>query len=98
MAGLGLPALLPLVATAPDTVVLAVAVTGLALSGGALGLLMQAYTLLGISTAPPEHFGSAMATLALARQLGGSIGAAMFGWLLITMSGSPRAVPAVLDE
>lgn len=96
VAGLGLLALLPLITTAPDPVVLAVAVVGLALSGGALGLLMQAYTLLGIGTAPPEHFGSAMATLTLARQLGGSIGAAAFGWLLITLSGSPHAVIAIL--
>lgn len=57
---------------------------------------MQAYTLLGITTAPPEHFGSAMATLTLARQLGGSIGAAAFGWLLITMSGSSDATVAIL--
>lgn len=75
---------------------LVIAIAGLALSGAALGLLMQAYTLLGITTAPPEHFGSAMATLTLARQLGGSIGAAAFGWLLITMSGSSDATVTIL--
>lgn len=96
VAGLGLLALLPLIAGVPDPVVPAIAVAGLALSGAALGLLMQVYTLVGISTAPPEHFGSAMATLTLARQLGGSIGAAAFGWLLITMSGSTHALTAIL--
>ena len=94
--GLGLLAILPLANGWPSPVVLGVAVVGLALSGAALGLLMQAYTLLGITTAPPEHFGSAMATLTLARQLGGSIGAAAFGWLLITMSGSSDTTVAIL--
>ncbi|MFI7547963.1 MFS transporter [Actinoplanes sp. NPDC049599] len=94
--GLGLLAVLPLAGAAPTFFVLSVAVAGLALSGAALGLLMQAYTLLGISVAPPAHFGSAMATLTLARQLGGSIGAAAFGWLLITISGSTVAITAVL--
>ncbi len=94
--GLGLLAILPLANGWPSPVVLSVAVAGLALSGAALGLLMQAYTLLGITTAPPEHFGSAMATLTLARQLGGSIGAAAFGWVLITMSGSSDATVAIL--
>jgi predicted MFS family arabinose efflux permease len=94
--GLGLLAVLPLASTAPKVLVLSIAIAGLALSGAALGLLMQAYTILGISIAPPAHFGSAMATLTLARQLGGSIGAAAFGWLLITMSGSTLAIAAVL--
>jgi predicted MFS family arabinose efflux permease len=94
--GLSLLAVLPLITASAGWVVLSIAVAGLALSGAVLGLLMQAYTLLGISTAPPEHFGSAMATLTLARQLGGSIGAAAFGWLLITMSGSANATVAIL--
>lgn len=93
--GLGLLAVLPLASTAPSSLVLSIAIVGLALSGAGLGLLMQAYTILGISTAPPEHFGSAMATLTLARQLGGSIGAAGFGWLLITISGSTSATVAI---
>jgi hypothetical protein len=37
---------------------------------------MQAYTLLGITTAPPVHFEAAIATLTFARQLGGALGAA----------------------
>ncbi|MDX3005080.1 MFS transporter [Kribbella solani] len=94
--GLGLLAVLPRITAAPGPVVLAIAITGLVLAGAALGLSMQAYTLLGITTAPPEHFGSAMATLTLFRLLGGSIGAAIFGWLLITMSGSTAALTAVL--
>ena len=36
-----------------------------------------------------------MATLTLARQLGGSIGTAVFGWLLITTSGSTHAITTV---
>lgn len=70
--GLGLLGGLPLLAAAPGPAVLCIAAAGLALSGAGLGLLMQAYTLLGIATSPPEHFGSAMATLTLARQLGSS--------------------------
>lgn len=61
------------------------AIAGLTLSGAALGLSMQAYTLLGVTTAPRAHFGSAMATLTFARQLGGSLGAAVFGWLVIVV-------------
>ncbi|MFE2871706.1 MFS transporter [Embleya sp. NPDC059259] len=94
--GLGLLSILPLGSTWPSALVLGIALVGLALSGAALGLLMQAYTLLGITSAPPAHFGSAMATLTLARQLGGSIGAAAFGWLLIMMSGSSDATVAIL--
>lgn len=96
MVGLSLLAALPLVSAWPDSIILGIAIAGLALAGASLGLLMQAYTLLGITTAPPEHFGSAMATLTLARQLGGSIGAAVFGWLLITMSGSANATVVIL--
>ncbi|WP_245633822.1 MFS transporter [Amycolatopsis jejuensis] len=78
VAGLGLLATLPF---QPGIA----ALLGLALSGAALGLSMQAYPLLGIACAPPEHFGSAMATVTFARQLGGSLGAAVFGWLVIVL-------------
>lgn len=96
IAGLGQLAVLPLIDTAPRATALTLAISGLAFSGAALGLLMQAYTLLGISTAPPQHFGSAMATLTLARQLGGSIGTAAFGWLLITLPDPAHAITAIL--
>lgn len=77
--GLSLPATLPITKASTSPGVLGMAIAGLALSGAALGLLIRAYTLVGITTAPPEHFGSAMATLA--RRLRSSIGAAAFGWL-----------------
>jgi hypothetical protein len=73
-----------------------VALVGLAPAGAALGLSMQAYTILGLATAPPAHVGSAMATLTFARQLGGSLGAAAFGWLLIVLPTSPTALSVVL--
>jgi predicted MFS family arabinose efflux permease len=70
------------------------AVAALVLTGAALGLCLQAYTLLGQACAPPEAFGAAMATLTFARQLGGALGAAAFGLLLAALPG-PAAVPAV---
>lgn len=93
--GLGSLAFLPFISDAPDQITISVALMGLAISGAALGLLMQAYTLLGITTAPPAHFGSAMATLTFARQLGGALGAALFGWLLITLPDSPHALTII---
>jgi predicted MFS family arabinose efflux permease len=91
--GMGLLALLPHLGAA---LAVTVALVGLVLSGAALGLSMQAYTLLGISTAAPAHFGSAMATLTFARQLGGSLGAAVFGWLVIVLRESPAALSVAL--
>jgi MFS family permease len=94
--GLGLIATLPLLSSADPTITLALALVGLALAGAALGLSMQAYTILGIATAPSAQIGSAMATLTFARQLGGSLGAATFGWLLIVLPTSPAALSVVL--
>lgn len=74
----------------------AVAVLALALCGAALGMSMQAYTLLGLATAPSDSFGAAMATLTFARQLGGSLGAAAFGWLLLTFTDRVMALTVVL--
>jgi MFS family permease len=94
--GMGLLALLPGLSHAGPVLAVGVAVVGLVLSGAALGLSMQAYTLLGITTAPPAHFGSAMATLTFARQLGGSLGAAVFGWIVIVLPGSSAALSVAL--
>ncbi len=94
--GLGLVATVPLLSSAATAITLTVALVGLALAGAALGLSMQAYTLLGIATSPPAHVGSAMATLTFSRQLGGSLGAAVFGWLLIVLPTSPAALTIVL--
>ena len=97
-AGLGLLAMLPLLSgTVPaTTLTLAVALLGLALSGAALGLSMQAYTLLGITTAPKAHVGSATATLTFTRQLGGSLGAATLGWLVNVLPTASTALPIAL--
>jgi hypothetical protein len=57
---------------------------------------MQAYTLLGLATAPPTQFGAAMATLTFSRQLGGSIGAAALGWLLLAVPDRTAGLVAVL--
>ncbi|HJP77925.1 MAG TPA: MFS transporter [Pseudonocardiaceae bacterium] len=54
---------------------------GLAGAGAALGLSMQAYTLIGQAQAPRDLIGAGMATLTFARQLGGSLGIAIFGWI-----------------
>jgi hypothetical protein len=37
-----------------------------------------------------------MGTLTFARQLGGSLGTAAFGWLLLTIPGNDRALAVVL--
>ncbi|GAB3882826.1 MFS transporter [Kibdelosporangium lantanae] len=68
------------VSTGPLRIVITVA--ALALSGAALGLSMQAYTLLAQSRAPRETIGATMATLTFTRQIGGSLGIALFGWTL----------------
>lgn len=71
-------------------------VAGMALAGAALGLSMQAYTLIAQAAAPSDSFGAAMGTLTFARQLGGSFGAAAFGWLLLTVPGNDRALAIIL--
>jgi MFS family permease len=95
IAGLGLLAALPQLA-GPAPLRYAVAVAGLAMAGAALGLSMAAYTLLGMSLAPPERMGTAMGTLTFARQLGGSLGAAAFGWLLIAAPDPATGLTIVL--
>jgi hypothetical protein len=60
---------------------LPVGLVGLACGGAALGLSMQAYTLIGQASVPKELIGAGMATLTFARQLGGSLGIAVFGWI-----------------
>lgn len=60
---------------------LPVGLAGLACGGAALGLSMQAYTLIGQAGAPKDLIGAGMATLTFARQLGGSLGIAVFGWI-----------------
>jgi MFS family permease len=83
IAGLGLLAALPQLTAEPALVRYGVAVAGLAMAGAALGLGMAVYTLLGMGLAPAGSMGATMATLMFARQLGGSLGAAGFGWLLL---------------
>jgi MFS family permease len=63
------------------------AAIGLAACGAGLGLSMQAYTLLAQTAAPKEAIGAAIGTLSFARQLGGSLGVAVFGWLTLIISG-----------
>ncbi|MEV4599301.1 MFS transporter [Amycolatopsis sp. NPDC049253] len=81
VAGLLATAALPLLQPGPTRLV--AVVVGLACSG-ALGLSMQAYTLLAQSWAPQDILGAGMATLTFARQIGGSLGIAVFG--LLTLS------------
>ncbi|MFD2465966.1 MFS transporter [Amycolatopsis silviterrae] len=69
-------------------------VVGLACSGAALGLSMQAYTLLAQSMVPKDILGAGMATLTFARQIGGSLGIAVFGWITLTVD-SGAALPIV---
>ena len=82
LAGLVAVALLP--SGGPRTAVIVVA---LAMVGAALGLSMQAYTLVAQSGAPKDAIGATMATLTFARQLGGSFGIAAFGWLTAVVAG-----------
>ncbi|WP_406638301.1 MFS transporter [Amycolatopsis sp. WGS_07] len=69
-------------------------VVGLACSGAALGLSMQAYTLLAQSMVPKDILGAGMATLTFARQIGGSLGIAVFGWITL-VADSGAALPIV---
>ncbi len=96
IAGLGLLAALPQLVGAPTPLRYAVAVAGLALAGAALGMSMSAYTLLGMTLAPPARMGATMGTLMFARQLGGSLGAAAFGWLLLAAPDHGTGLTVVL--
>lgn len=49
------------------------------LLGSGLGLVMQVYTLTVLGSMPPRDFGSGMSTSIFARQMGGSLGLAVFG-------------------
>lgn len=84
--GLGATAAIPLLD--PGAVRTVVIIIGLSLSGAALGLSMQAYTLLGQTRAPTEAVGASMASLTFARQIGGSLGIAIFGWVNLFIAGS----------
>lgn len=95
IAGLGLLAALPQL-DGPTPLRYAVAVAGLAMAGAALGLSMAAYTLLGMELAPAARMGATMGTLTFARQLGGSLGAAAFGWLLIATPDPATGLTVVL--
>jgi len=96
-AGYAVLAALPVLPAGPGP-----AVAGMALVGAAVGLCLQAYTLLGQALAPADAFGAAMATLTFARQLGGSLGAAGLGWLVLAVGErtgpgvAPAAAAAVL--
>ncbi|MEV0143749.1 MULTISPECIES: MFS transporter [unclassified Nonomuraea] len=83
-AGMTALAVLPALHGAPRPLGLVVATAGMALAGAALGLSMQAYTLIAQGRARPDQIGATMGTLTFARQLGGSLGTAVFGWLLLT--------------
>ncbi|WTW99276.1 MFS transporter [Streptomycetaceae bacterium NBC_01309] len=77
-------AVTPALHSSPRPLALGVAVAGMALSGAALGLSMQAYTLIAQGRARPDQVGATMGALTFARQLGGSLGTAFFGWLVLT--------------
>jgi MFS family permease len=79
-------ATIPLLATGPLRII--VTVVALTFSGAALGLSMQAYTLLAQSQAPRETIGATMATLTFTRQIGGSLGIALFGWTMSLTDGT----------
>ena len=95
VAGLVLLAAVPLLRDA-RFVATALAVGGMALTGAALGLSMQAYTLFAQTIAPRDSFGAAMGTLTFSRQLGGSLGTAAFGWILLTVTPKNVALAVVL--
>ncbi|QWF77288.1 MFS transporter [Amycolatopsis sp. CA-230715] len=61
---------------------------GLALAGAAFGLTASAYTLLVQSSAPRDRVGTALGALTFARQGGGALGIAVFGWLALVVTGS----------
>ena len=52
------------------------------LVGVGFGLWMYAYSLAVQNTAPPRDMGAAISTLTFARQVGGAVGASVFGAIL----------------
>jgi MFS family permease len=66
----------------------AVLIAGLVLVGASFGLCTSAYTLLGQSRAERDVLGSTMGAFSFARQAGGVLGAALFGWLAVLITGS----------
>lgn len=92
VAGLVLLTILPLL---PHGAAIPVAVIGLALAGAALGLSLQVLTLVGQATATPEQIGQVMGTITFTRQLGGALGAAGFGWIVL-LAPQGTAAPAVV--
>jgi MFS family permease len=84
VAGLTAMAAVPALAPGAGRTVLAAA--GLALAGAALGVSMQAYTLIAQVRAPASIMGATMATLTFARQIGGSAGIALFGWIILLLA------------
>jgi MFS family permease len=78
--GLALLTILPLLS---HSAAIAVAVIGLALAGAALGLSLQVLTLIGQASATPEQIGQVMGTFTFTRQLGGALGAAGFGSVIL---------------
>ncbi len=89
IAGMTALACLPALHDLPRAGSVAVAIAGMALAGAALGLSMQAYTLIAQGRARPDQIGATMGTLTFARQLGGSFGTAAFGWVLLSAA-DPR--------
>ncbi|MYV97378.1 MFS transporter [Streptomyces sp. SID3343] len=89
-------AVLPALHGAPRPFALAVAVTGMAMVGAALGLSLQAYTLIAQGRARADRIGATMGTLTFARQLGGSLGTAVFGRLLLTAPSERTGLIVVL--
>jgi MFS family permease len=67
---------------------LAVLISGLALIGASFGLCASAYTLLGQSRAAMDVMGATMGAFSFARQAGGVLGVAVFGWLAVLVTGS----------
>jgi nitrate/nitrite transporter NarK len=96
IAGMAALACLPALHDAPRVLGVAVAVAGMALSGGALGLSMQVYTLIAQGRARPDRIGATMGALGFARQLGGSLGAAAFGWVVLTAPGIRTGITIAL--
>nr|WP_281372569.1 MFS transporter [Prauserella isguenensis] len=90
VAGLVLLTVLPLL---PQVVAIPVAVMGLTLAGAALGLSLQVLTLAGQATAEPGQIGQVMGTITFTRQLGGALGAAGFGWIVL-LAPQGAAAPA----
>ncbi|HEV7977310.1 MFS transporter [Amycolatopsis sp.] len=79
---------LALLAVSPHVSGLATLIPGLALIGASFGLCASAYTLLGQSRAAIDVMGATMGAFSFARQAGGVLGVAVFGWLAVLVTGS----------